>query len=84
MYRKKTKDPEILRDLSPTEISQPIGFIETRHIWALLRGLAGMLSTISDKIFNSSSFFNAHHTIFLAVQQLFSIGCGLIRRTKFT
>lgn len=71
MYRKKTKDPEILRDLSPAEISQSIGFIETRHIWALLRGLAGMLSTISDKIFNLSSFFNAHHTIFLAVHAAF-------------
>lgn len=65
------KDPEILRDLSPTEIPQSIGFIETRHIWALLRGLTGMLSTISDKIFKLSSFFNALHTIFLAVHAAF-------------
>lgn len=71
MYRKKTKDPEILRDLSPTKIPQSIGFIKTRHIWALLRGLASMLSTISDKIFKLSSFFNVHHTIFLAVHAAF-------------
>lgn len=63
------KDPEILRDLSPTEIPQSIGFIKTCHIWALLRGLAGMLGIISDKIFNLSSFFNAYHTIFLALSE---------------
>lgn len=66
------KDPEILRDLSPTEIPQSIGFIKTCNIWALLRGLAGMLDIISNKIFNSSSFFNALHTIFLVAHAAFS------------